>query len=98
MSIKQIRNCDICKKEIKNNDYLNFKIEVMSYATPSKLQRHIGISPKDVCLECSNKLGIIKDSIHEKQIVPEIQTTADQLYDIMVQIVQENTYQGGYNE
>lgn len=95
MSLKQIRNCDICKKEIKNNDYLNFSISLTSYATPSALSKHLDTRSKDVCLECSDKLGIIKDSIHEKQIVPELKTTAEELYDIMSRIVQENTcYQG----
>ena len=74
--------CDICKKEFEKEELVRVHIE---------LQYHKGWKNHnnnyDLCDRCAEKLGFKKAKVAEAQIVEP--TTAEQLYEIVVQIVHE---------
>jgi len=46
---------------------------------------------KHICKRCAKKLGIAKQVVKNNEGIPEVTSTADQLYDLLSQIVWENT-------
>lgn len=50
-----------------------------------------GTIRKHVCKDCAENLGIIRKVVKNDNIIPEVKSTADQLYDVLSQLVWENT-------
>jgi hypothetical protein len=75
--------CDICKKEFENTELVSLTIE-MKYR---KDWAHT-YQQYDLCNSCCEKLGFKKQEVVNQQ--SEQKTTAEQLYEILAQIVYEN--------
>lgn len=84
--------CDKCKKETPQNELLNVKIEIsaQSYSYADKRTQFVS---KDVCPNCAVKVGFIRQEVRENKVANVIKTTPEQLYDLISQIVWENTQQ-----
>jgi len=84
--------CDICKKEAKIpypfsipegfvRVKLTFEDNKFGSTSISRKQENEFI----ICRDCAEKIGLLKDS----RLTPKYNSTADQLYDIIAQIVEE---------
>ena len=84
--------CDICKKEAEISytfsipeDFVKvslvFEDNVFGLTPVSRRQKNEFL----VCYDCAEKIGLLKDS----KLTPKYNSTADQLYDIVAQIVCE---------
>ncbi len=78
--------CDKCKKEVKSSGELgSVSIKLNEYKSGLRtIQLNF-----DLCMECQEKVGLIKKVVKENKIVPESTDTKDKLYDIIVEILAE---------
>lgn len=70
--------CDKCKKEVEKDGFVNLLI-----GDP----RNYGRKGIDLCDDCQEKVGIVKKEGTE---IKKVESTAEQLYDIIAEIVYEN--------
>ena len=77
--------CDKCKKEVGKADGLS-DIEIKSGHHYSGRSIWIRYS---LCVDCEEKIGIIKKVVKADKIVPEPQDIKDRLFDIVAELVAE---------
>lgn len=78
--------CDLCKKEVISSGYYN-----SGYKRVELKFTQYNVKNFDLCPECLEKHGLTK-GIDQVESVSE-QSTSDKLYEIIAQIVAENTQQ-----
>ena len=88
---KETYHCDRCKRQLEAEENLQpVKIEVGRYS--NKIYKNF-----DLCINCLEKLGFVKRVIKKDEIVAEtIPTTAERLYDIIVEVVQQEGFTQEY--
>ena len=74
--------CDKCKKEVKANEFNTYRIGDVKHFDKQRI---------DLCVDCQEKVGIVEKKGPEAKKLP---TTAEQLYDIIAEIVYENQGEG----
>ena len=91
MSEKTLYFCDRCKKEVKREDATHVKIGLEAACSfPTRRYRR-DYQYRDLCNECVVKLGFVVIKKDEKEKVEVELTTAEKLYDIVAQMISEQT-------
>lgn len=93
MSSKTLYFCDQCKKEVKSSNVLTgVKLELNPYNSYKSTRFNTVYQYFDLCDQCTERLGfIVKKSEENKPPIVE-PTTAEKLYDIIVQMILENIH------
>lgn len=95
MSSKTLYYCDQCKKEVKSSGELtHIKLELDPYSNHKTDKFEKVYQYYDICSECTEKLGFTKRKIQAEKVVIE-STTADKLYEIVAQMISEQTHKPG---
>ena len=81
-----------CGKETTLEDSVAIKIEY-SFGTTwvlSSYNRSTHNESRHICKDCAEKLGIVRKIVKDDKVVPEVKSTADELYDVLSRLVWEN--------
>lgn len=84
--------CDQCKKEVKEHTVLtDVKIVLNPYSSYNGTKFEKTSNYFEICEECTEKLGFTLRKIVDTKLVVE-PTTADKLYDLIAQMIIENSH------
>lgn len=88
-----IYKCEQCGKESHDSNFLDsISIQVNEYSTyPNNRERRLGYY-KNICQECSTKLGIKFPNPLRENSQEEIKSLSQKLYDVICEIVHNETY------
>ena len=91
MSNKTHYFCDQCKKEVIGRDVLtSVKLELNPYSSYKGSKFDTCYQYFDLCEECTERLGFtLRKIVDEKPLIEP--TTAEKLYDIITQMIMENS-------
>ena len=90
MSSKTSYFCDQCKKETEYKELTSIQLELNPYSS-YKTQRFDKVYQYfDLCDSCTERLGFIVKKKDEKENIIVKPTTAEKLYEVIAQMIQEN--------
>lgn len=84
-----------CKKEIALEDSIAIEMQFTYGSTYVSHVKGIHKIEKHICSKCAERLGITRKVVQEDKIVPEVLTTAEQLYNIIAQVAWETPGRAG---
>ena len=80
-------SCDKCKKEVPTQKDLRcIEVKLKSYKYDSSFKQKLEI---ELCSECAENIGLVKRVVKDNTIVDELQDTKDELYKVVVRLIQE---------
>ena len=86
--------CDKCKTNVPTaKDLMCVEVRIQESSWSSSYKQKYGV---DLCTACAEKLGLVKRIVLKDKIVPELQDTKDELYNIVVKLIQETGIQVEY--
>jgi hypothetical protein len=95
MSSKILHFCDKCKKEVEGKTLTRVSLELDPYSSYKTTRFEKVYQHFEVCEECAAKLGFlvkvvgsVKSEDNKSETIEP--TTKDKLYDVIVQMIQEN--------
>jgi hypothetical protein len=92
--VKTTYVCDKCHSSFNEKDSL-WNIHV-GFGLPAYGYSHNECLDLDLCVNCMEKLGMVKRVIKNDEIDVEKISLKDKLYDIMVELVAETGFQAEY--